>query len=236
MRVLAISHQRDAGPGVFADAIDEAGGELDVWRLAETDEPPADPFGYDGVISLGGGMHVDQDGQHPWIAAERALLAELLAGGRPLLGACLGAQLLVQAAGGDSRRANAPEIGWYPVELTPDGAEDPLLGPLAPRFEAFQWHSYDCLPPDDAVTLARSAACVQAFRIGARAWGLQFHAEVSAADAAGWIDHYHTDADAVRIGVDPAALHAETAPRIDAFNELGRELCARWLAAVEPGG
>ena len=78
MRTLAISHQRDAGPGVFAEAIAAAGSELDVWHVAETDEPPADPFGYDAVLSFGGAMHADQEADHAWIAPEKALLAELL--------------------------------------------------------------------------------------------------------------------------------------------------------------
>ena len=102
---------------------------------------------------------------------------------RPLLGVCLGTQLLAEAAGGSAGRASEPEIGWRQVELTPEGAADPLLAPLAPAFEAFQWHSYEAAPPPDAVTLARSPVCPQAYRIGEQAWGIQFHAEVSAADA-----------------------------------------------------
>jgi GMP synthase (glutamine-hydrolysing) len=106
------------------------------------------------------------------------------------------------------------------------------MGPLAPEFEAFEWHSYECRLPKAAVVLARTQVCVQAYRLGARAWGIQFHAEVSAADAAHWVDDYRSDEDAVRIGVDPAALRAETDAKIAAFNQLGRDLCARWLAAI----
>ena len=95
-----------------------------------------------------------------------------------------------------ARRAREPEIGWHRVELTAEGADDPLLGPLAPSFEAFQWHSYECVPPPGAEVLARSPVCVQAYRVGEPAWGIQFHAEVSAADAAHWIDDYRADPDA----------------------------------------
>ena len=230
MRVLAIVHQPDAGPGVFAEAISAAGHELDEWLLPEVAEPPADPFGYDAVLVLGGAMNVDQREEHPWLAAEDRLLAELIERDTPLLGLCLGAQLVAQAAGATPGRATRPEIGWHQVELTEEGRRDPLLAPLAPRFEAFQWHSYEFPLPAGAVPLATSDVCLQAARVGERAWAIQFHPEVSAADAAGWIDDYRSDPDAVRIGIDPAALGAETTAKIGTFNQLGHDLCARWLA------
>src|SRR4051794_235186 len=232
MRALVISHQRDAGPGVFVSALAGGGHEFDTWHLAESADPPADPHGYDGVLTFGGAMHADQASDHPWIEAELGLISEMVDRGTPLLAVCLGAQLLAAATGGSAVRAREPEIGWFEVEVTPEGADDPVIGPLAPRFEAFEWHSYECRLPDGAVVLARTPVCVQAFRIGPSAWGIQFHAEVTAADARSWIADYHSDDDAVRTGVDPAALGAETERKIDAFNRLGRELCDRWAAAA----
>lgn len=234
MRVLAIVHQRDAGPGVFGEAIRDLGGELDEWTLAERPEPPADPLDYDAVFVLGGAMNIDEGERHGWIAEEEALLGELLAREVPLLGLCLGGQLLAAAGGAEPRRAARPEIGWQRVEVTPEGAADPLLGPLAPSFEAFQWHSYEFPLPPGAVLLAHSEVCLQACRLGERAWALQFHPEVSRADALHWVDDYEADPDAVRIGVDPAVLGPETEEKIGAFNALGRELCRRWLQVI-PG-
>jgi GMP synthase (glutamine-hydrolysing) len=237
VRVLAIVHQRDAGPGVFAEAIAEAGGTLDEWTPAERPDPPADPLGYDAVLVLGGAMNADEGERHGWIAEEKAVLRALLAREVPLLGLCLGGQLLAAAAGAEPRRAGRPEIGWHRVEVTPEGEEDPLLGPLSPSFEAFQWHSYEFPLPAGAVPLARSEVCLQAARLGERAWALQFHPEVSRADALHWVDDYRSDTDAVRIGVDPAVLGPETGAKIDAFNDLGRDLCRRWLqtaAGVRP--
>lgn len=232
MRALAIVHQRDAGPGVFAEAIEEAGGQLDEWTLAERPEPPADPLGYDAVLVLGGAMNVDEGGRHGWIAEEEALLRELLEREVPLLGLCLGGQLLAAAAGAKPRRASQPEIGWHRVEVTAEGTDDPLLGPLAPSFEAFQWHSYEFPLPPGAVPLAHSEVCLQGCRIGERAWALQFHPEVSAADAHHWIEDYRADPDAVRIGIDPAILEPETERKMSSFNQLGRELCRRWLGVA----
>lgn len=235
MRVLAIVHQRDAGPGVFAEAIEDAGAQLDEWTLAERPEPPGDPFGYDAVFVLGGAMNVDEGERHGWIGEEQALLRELLEREVPLLGLCLGGQMLAAAAGAEPGRASRPEIGWHRVEVTPEGAEDPLLAPLAPAFEAFQWHSYEFPLPAGAIAIARSDVCLQGCRLGERAWALQFHPEVSRADALHWIEDYEADADAVRIDIDPSVLGPETERKIGAFNQLGRELCRRWLTAARLG-
>lgn len=232
MRVLAIVQQHDAGPGVFAEAIGEAGGELDEWALSERAQPPADPLSYDAVLVLGGAMNVDEEEGHAWLGEEKALLRELLAHEVPLLGLCLGGQLVAEAAGAEPQRAARPEIGWHQVEVTPEGADDPLLGPLAPSFEAFQWHSYEFPLPPGAVPIARSEVCLQGARIGERAWALQFHPEVSRADALHWVEDFRSDPDAVRIGIEPAVLGPETEAKIGAFNQLGRNICRRWLKSV----
>ncbi|HVW46482.1 MAG TPA: type 1 glutamine amidotransferase [Solirubrobacterales bacterium] len=229
MRVLAIVHQADAGPGVFGETIRRRGGSLDEWLVPATPEPPADPLGYDAVFVLGGSMNVDEGDEHAWIGAERGLLGRLLEARVPLMGLCLGGQMVAAAAGAVPRRAARPEIGWHPVELTDEGRADPLLGPLAPGFEAFQWHSYEFPLPPGAVALARSDVALQAARIGELAWAIQFHPEVGAADALHWIEDHETDPDAVRIGIDPTALALETEAKIGAFNQLGRDLCDRWL-------
>ncbi|HEU4599627.1 MAG TPA: hypothetical protein VFS26_07765 [Solirubrobacterales bacterium] len=232
MHILAIVHQRDAGPGVFGEVIRGAGGQLDEWTLVERPQSPGDPFGYDAVLVLGGAMNVAEGERHGWIAEEECLLRELLEREVPVLGLCLGGQLLAAAAGAEPRRASRPEIGWHQVEITSEGAEDPLLGPLAPSFEALQWHSYEFPLPPGAVAVARSEVCLQACRIGGRSWALQFHPEVSRADALHWVDDYEADPDAVRIGIDPAVLGPETEEKIGAFNRLGRELCRRWLGTL----
>jgi GMP synthase (glutamine-hydrolysing) len=232
MRALAIVHERDAGPGVFADAMGSEGVELEHWYRAESDQPPGEMGDYGAVLTFGGAMHADQEDQHGWIASEKALLAELLESGMPLLGVCLGSQLFAAAAGAEVGRAREPEIGWYEVEVTSEGADDPLIGSLAPRFEAFEWHSYEFDLPPRGVPLATSPVCLQAYRIGAVAWGIQFHAEVTASDAARWIDDYRSDQDAIRLQIDPDALRAETEAKIDAWNDLGRALCERFLAVA----
>jgi len=235
MRVLAIVHQLDAGPGVFADAIRARGVELDSWLRAEADAPPREPSDYDAVFIFGGAMHADHEDQHPWLAEEKALLSDLLERRVPMLGVCLGAQLIAEAAGVPAQRASQPEIGWYEVELTADGADDPLVGPLAPRFEAFEWHSYEFPLPPGAAPLARSASCLQAYRVGESVWGIQFHAEVTREDAEAWIDDYRSDEDAVRTELNPDELRRRTHDAIADWNALGRGICERFLVAASSG-
>jgi GMP synthase (glutamine-hydrolysing) len=231
MRALAIVHQPDAGPGVFAEALRDRGVELDQWLIADG-PAPAEPAAYDAVLTFGGAMHTDHEADHPWLKQEKELLADLIELGVPLLGMCLGSQLVAEAAGAKPRRASAPEIGWHEVELTPEATGDPLLGGLPPRFPAFQWHSYEAPLPPGATPLARSPVCLQAYRLEGPAWGIQFHAEVSREDVDLWIDDYRSDPDAVRIGLDPEALREQTHAAIDAWNELGRALCERFVDAT----
>ncbi len=230
MLFLAIVHQPDAGPGVFAEAIAAAGARLEAWMPPVDAAPPRELSQYAGVLTFGGAMHADQEDGHPWMAGERALLARLLERGVPLLGVCLGAQLLAQGAGARVGRAAVPEIGWYEVQTTAEALEDPLLGPLAPEFAALQWHSYEFFLPPGAVPLARSDLCLQAFRLGDVAWGIQFHAEVTHQDFQAWIDE--GDPDAVAHNVDLEALRRQTGGGIGGWNRLGRALCDRFLAAA----
>ena len=113
-----------------------------------------------------------------------------------------------------TQRASEPEIGWQGVEVTEEGKADPLIGPMAPSFEAFQWHSYESLLPEGAVILARSPVCIQAYRVGEVAWGIQFHAEVTAADAGKWIDEYRSTRTRCASGLTPRRCGRETGEKI----------------------
>jgi GMP synthase-like glutamine amidotransferase len=234
MRALSIVHQPDAGPGVFAEAIAAAGWDHDEWS-PPTQPVPENVAAYDAVLVFGGAMNVDEEEGNPWLVGEKELLRSLVTAGKPALGVCLGSQLLAEAAGAAPHRAREPEIGWFEVELTEEAGDDPVLGPLEPRFDALQWHSYETPLPPGAKALARSPICLQAYRLEGPAWGIQFHAEVSPADAEHWCDDYRSDPDAVRIGLDPEALRAETRRRIGDWNRLGRDLCTRFLEAATRG-
>ena len=142
----------------------------------------------------------------------------------------LGSQLLAEAAGATPYRTPEPEIGWYDIEITEAGAADPVIGPLAPSVELFEWHHYVAPLPPGAVELARTPACVQAFRIeGKPAWGLQFHAEVTRENLFGWLDGWG-NSEAVETDLDPEAIRAASELRIEEQNVTGRKLAERFLA------
>ena len=222
MRILALTHGDNVGPGVFEDAVRAAGHEL-VERNVARDGVPDERA--DAAIVLGGAMHPDQEDRHPWLAPELRYLEQELERGTPLLGVCLGSQLIARAAGARVFQSSEPEVGWLPVEVTAEGTADPVAAALPRRFDAFQWHHYTHDLPDGAVELARSPVCTQAFRLG-RAWGVQFHPEVRAEQVESWLAE---DPDDV---ADPAALRAATRERIEDWNELGRRLCSAFLQAV----
>ena len=223
MRVLALTHGSNVGPGVFADAIRAAGDQL-VERVVPSEGLPS--HGADAVIVLGGAMHPDEEETHGWLRAELHWISGELERGTPLLGVCLGSQLIARAAGADVHRASEPEVGWLPVEVT-DG-DDPVAAALPRRFDAFQFHEYTHDLPDGAVELARSRVCTQAYRLGG-AWGVQFHPEVRLEQIESWA------AEEPHAVPDLDALLAESRARIGEWNELGRRLCTAFLNTVQGG-
>jgi GMP synthase-like glutamine amidotransferase len=230
VRVLSIVHQADAAAGVFADAVAERGHTLDAWVIPNEPEP-LEPVGeYGAVLVFGGAMHVDQEDRHGWLRDERLLLQRLVADEVPLMGVCLGGQLVAKALHGHVRRMPSPEIGWPVVELTPEAGSDPVFAGLPERFPAFQWHLYSFELPEGATPLARNERCLQAFRVGPAAWAIQFHAEVTHESILYWAHAYSPDEDGA---VDVEALTAETEQRIGEWNDFGRELCARFLSVAE---
>jgi GMP synthase-like glutamine amidotransferase len=218
VRVLSVVHEADAGAGVF--------GDFPTWVPSSGETPPD----FDALMIFGGSMHVDQNDGHPWLEPEKEFIREALGRGVPILGVCLGSQLLAEAAGASPYRSPEPEIGWYDIEITEAGAADPLTGPLAPSVELFEWHHYVAPLPPGAVELARTPRCGQAFRIeGKPAWGLQFHAEVTRENLFSWLDGWE-NSEAPETGLDPERIRAASAERIDGQNEIGRGIAERFLA------
>jgi GMP synthase (glutamine-hydrolysing) len=226
--LLVIKHASWEGPHRILDAC----GGLEV----RTVEPLAgDPLpGHaevSGAVVMGGPMNVDEIERYPGLAAEREWLAEAAERDMPVLGICLGAQLLARALGAEVRAGEGLEMGFAPVEIHDPG--DPIVGPLAPRATVLHWHGDVFDLPDGAVPLASSARTKhQAFRRG-KAWGLLFHAEADAALVAGWLAEpvMHGEASAA-LGADAPAdlrrqagaaeqeLIARSTPGFQAFTHL----------------
>ena len=154
---------------------------------------------------FGGAMHPDQDAEHPWLADEAAFLRDAIDREVPLLGVCLGAQLIARAAGAERRaRRDATRSGGTWSSPTRRAATDPVLGVMPARFEAFQWHYYSFELPAGAELLAENDAARQAYRLGERTWGVQFHPEVTRH----MLDHWFVEGESEL--PDPAAVRRDT--------------------------
>ena len=233
--VLVIRNAPDSGPGRLTGWLSDAGLDVTVVdgrRLLTEPIAALTVRGYRGLVLLGGGFMPDADERAPWLPAERTLAERALDEGVPLLGICLGGQLLALVAGGQVT-ADSGEIerGSCGVDLLPTAADDPLFGPLARygSLRMIQNHrdSTTALPPD-ATLLASSDACrVQAFRVGDRAWGLQFHPEADAARLAAW------DAESlVADGYDPAEVIARGRADAAVNEEQARALISAFADVV----
>jgi len=230
VNVLGLIHGTNARGGVFAEVIQDAGHRYEEWSLAWGTPPPRPIDRYGAVIVFGGSMHADQDHHHPWLRDENEFIRGLLDRQVPLLGVCLGIQLMAKAEGAAVYPlADGPEIGWLPVELADAAADDPVFAGLPGRFDAFTWHYYTYDVPPGADELARSARCNQAYRLGETAWGIQFHAEVTLQTIYDWL----ADEDDFPTDLDRAAFRADTEERIGAWNELGRSLCGAFVEVAE---
>jgi GMP synthase-like glutamine amidotransferase len=186
MRVEILQHVPYEGIGSIAAWLRAREAEVAWTRLWRGDTVP-DLAGRDLVVAMGGPMSAGDTDRLPWLREEKARLREAVERGQAVLGICLGAQLIASALGAAIERNPDREIGWFPVEAIPAVA-DTFAFP--PRFTAFHWHGETFTLPPGAVHLARSAACErQAFQVGRRTLGLQFHLENTPESAAAIIEH-----------------------------------------------
>ncbi len=229
MRVLSITHEPgwSSGGGEFEAAAVALGHELTVWCVPESDLPGS-PRDFDAVMVFGGAMHPDQDDKHPWLGPEVAFIREALGDGVPLLGVCLGAQLVARAADAGVGPAATSEVGWHEVVLTPEGARDPVLGAFPQRFTALEWHHYTWELPEGAELLATSASCRQAFRLGDRTWAVQFHPEVNESMLDDWIR-----LGAAELSVPEGEMRTATTTLLPPWMEQGRALVEAFLREAE---
>jgi GMP synthase (glutamine-hydrolysing) len=184
--VLVVQHDLDSPLAALAPPIAALGVRTVTWHAPSQPEPPEGAF--DGLIVLGGIVNPDGTAGDAPLEREREAIADAHARGLPVLGICLGAQLIAQALDGRTERMPAGEVGWVRVEFADAAASDPLLAGAPRELDVHEWHNYACVPPAGAVVLAQSPACVQAFRVGATTWALQFHVEVTRPVLQEWCD------------------------------------------------
>lgn len=192
MNVLIVQHTQSEGPGWWGEFLAEIGARSTIAHPPRGDTLDFNPRDFDWMLCLGGPMNVYEEESYPWLRAENVFIQNWLQAEVPYLGVCLGAQLLAKASGVPVVRSPQTEIGWGEVELNAQGLNDPLFASMPSRFPVLHWHGDMAQMPqsdDGASCLAWSQGClVQALRIGDKAYGVQFHVEVTPAMLEEWTE------------------------------------------------
>ena len=232
MRVAIVENTKVSHLGQVGVALAEAGVMIEVFRPYLDGKLP-DPQGdYVGLVVFGGEQSAVDDALHPYLPALAREMRAFDEAGRSVLGICLGAQLLARAWGAANHVGTSREFGWQTIEVTEAAASDPVLSAVPHAFPSFEWHSDHYDLPQSAIRLAINAAAEnQAFRVGNRSWGMQFHFEVSRAVAAAWNRRFPKEVEARHPGwlSEFDSLATRHAPASDA---AGLALARAWVAQL----
>lgn len=235
-KVLVFQHVPYEPLGTLDPLLKDAGFRIRYVNFGREPEMRPSLDGYEALIILGGPMNSDQIDTYPNLMTEVEIIKEAVERDMSVLGICLGAQLLARALGGTVSRNAVREIGWYDVEMTEAGLEDPVLSSFAPKQEVFQWHEDGIALPSGAELLAGSPASpVQAFRYGEHAYGFQFHLEVNRPLIDRWLSvpAHQQSLQEEQGTVSPAEIREQADTSIGPLEELSRETFSRWIDRFE---
>lgn len=231
-KVCTIRHIPCETLGTIADVLEAEGIAIEGIRTFDQQPVPADMAQYDGLIVMGGPMGVYEQERHPHLQREITLIEAALREKKPILGVCLGSQLLAAALGAPVTKGKQKEIGWYPVTLTPQARHDPLWRDAPPSFTAYIWHGDIFALPRGAVSLASSELTEhQAFRYGPNAYGILFHMEITSKIIGAMTA---TFANELRnAAVDVRSLVEKTARHLPPLRRIGQTVFQRWARLVK---
>ncbi len=225
-KILVIYHVPHERLGTFEPVFKEKGLALNAFNGASAKpHPPVSAF--DGLVVLGGPMGVYEQARYPFIKKEIQLIQQALKAKKPILGVCLGAQLLAAALGSRVVKNHAKEIGWYPLMREPGADNDPLCEAFGQTETVFQWHGDTFNLPKGSVRLFSAPLCQeQGFRYGANAYGLQFHVEVTGGAIRAWLANAGNKQElaSLKEQIDPAVIKAQTPQHIDRLQALSAQL------------
>lgn len=211
-RILLLEHEEDNPEGYVGQLLEEYAIPADIIRVDLEALP--DPAHYSAIIAFGGAQHVYEADKYPYFEPEKALLRASVEQDRPILGICLGGQLLASALGASVKRHSTMEAGFYEIPLTEEGRKDPLYQGLPDAQTVFHWHEDTFDLPTGAVLLAHNELTPnQAFRYGRRAYALQYHIELDSKMLDTWLYHCGLERDIIeRFGVEAYHSFAEQIP------------------------
>ena len=234
MRVLIVENFKSSELGQVGVALDEAGAKLEVVKPFAGDELPSHD-GYDGIVVFGGEQSALDDHTHPYLPDLARLMRDFGEADKSVLGICLGSQLLARAHGAENLLGQAHEFGWRQIEVTEEGARDPVLSGAGAAFSIFQWHGDTFTLPQNACRLASNGATLnQCFRIGRASYGMQFHFEASRTVVERWNAGYPDVIE--RLAPGWLANYDEHASRYgEAADATGLAIARAWVATIRPG-
>ncbi len=230
--VFVLRNVAHESAGSLESYLAEAGVELHYFDLFQEAPRQLPLHGAAGLIVMGGPMSVDDVEQYHFLASEITWIQQAVGMRLPVLGICLGSQLLAKAMGGRVYPNHVKEIGWYPLQILPAAAGDSLFADCQNTEIVFQWHGDTFDLPTGAVLLAQSGQCKhQAFRVGSSAWGLQFHIEMTPDMVDLWLDEAGNRNELAQLDyIDPATIRAATANEFPKMQQFGRRVLSRFAA------
>ena len=218
-RLLVFQHVAVEPLGTLDALIRARGHRIRFHNFERHPDAEPDVDRYRGLVVLGGPMNVEDQNRRPHLKTELNAIERALEQGKPVLGICLGAQLLAHVLGAPVQRHRQAEIGWYDLEMSVEGRSDAVLGAAGERLPVFQWHSYSYDLPSGATHLARTETCEQqAFRFGSNAYGFQFHLEADEGVIERWLTlpWFRAELEAAGLPTDEQGIRVETAKLVTA--------------------
>jgi len=231
-KLLVLQHVAHELLGTLNPLLKSAGFRLRYVNFARHPDAQPNLNGYHGLIVLGGPMSVNDANQLPHLITEMKLIEAAMSRNLPVLGICLGAQLIAKTLGVAVYPNKEKEIGWYDVYPTGEAEKDPLLAEFEKTEKIFQWHGETFDIPKSTIHLASSALCAnQAFRYGANVYGLQFHLEVDEPMIHRWpkVNENRTEIIALGRKIDPERIQLETPEHIQRLHQLSDRVFAQFV-------
>lgn len=231
-RVLIVENYPETDLGQIGVALDERAVETHMVRPWKGETLPDSPDGFHGIVVLGGEQSALDDHSHPYLPDLAKLMRDFGDSDQPVLGICLGSQILARAHGGENLLGIAPEFGWHGIDLTDAAGDDPVLSAVPSRFPIFEWHSDTFTLPPGALHLATSGAVInQCFRIGRASYGMQFHFEANRHVVEAWRQRHPETIDRIRPGwLD--LYEAHVAAHADEADAAGLAIARAWAGLL----
>jgi GMP synthase (glutamine-hydrolysing) len=230
-RVLVVQHAATEEPGIIADALASAGCSIQPVLAFGGQPVPKTAEGAQGLVIMGGPMGVYERDRYPYLQDELHLIEKILKDSKPILGICLGSQLLAAALGAEVRRGRQKEIGWHSVHLTEQAKVDPLLAGIDQLFTALHWHGDVFDLPRGAVRLARSDLTdCQSFRYRTNAYGFLFHMETTAEILRGMVTAFGDELS--QEGIDGSEVIQAASEYLPKLQQSGRTVFECWTTLL----